>query len=615
MKISNKNYVKIFLTFALVISLLLITDNISTAQTDEENIAKEKTAYEKVKDYVTTKKPFSEVLAPEGEFIAVFNDKVSEWVQRKFDKPLVKEIRDTLAPYLRIELTERGFAPAASRALEGEKDETNYDAIWIRDNVWVYYSLLKDPERKDDARKLLLALWDYYSTDAQVNRFSKVIADPSLSADAMAMPHVRFNGNSPNLDDVMAGVKAEVWNHRQIDAHGIFFTALGEAAESGLITADDFTFSRFKVIALYPLFLDRINFEKYEDAGAWEELPRRNTSSIGLATRSIQVWDKLLLKNDSPSTQPIRDRFNDLIVKERDEVKQAWSAPSLESLISRGLGTVKRQLKLGGESPDYSPMDIHFRRADAALVFLIQPSPIEGLSEAEMRQALTIIETLKRPMGVLRYRNDSYQSGNYWIQDLAGEAMDKPSLTGDTSSADAFLWRLKKLIPDTEAEWFFDSLLALARLHLAETTDDPNMKQQDLYFATIHLKRALGQITGETMTADGKRVKPWQSPESINTIVMNGEKYYLPSPITPLNWAKASLNMALREYERIALESNEPPKQEESIKIEEIVTTEGTTTTEEPLGTKETMQIEEPTKSEESLKSNAEPGSNDQGVL
>jgi len=40
------------------------------------------------------------------------------------------------------------------------------------------------------------------------------------------------------------------------------------------------------------------------------------------------------------------------------------------------------------------------------------------------------------------------------------------------------------------------------------------------------------------------------TPESINTIEIDGKKFLLPSPIVPLNWAKAALSMALNRYEQ-----------------------------------------------------------------
>lgn len=490
-----------------------------------------------------------DVQAPEGVFIKVFNDTVAEWVARPLDEGLVAEIRAALAPHLRIELNPRGFAPAATRTAEGEADTTNYDAIWVRDNVWVYYALARDPGRRTDARRLLLALWDYYATPAQVGRFEAVIADPSLALDQMAMPHIRFNGRSPTLDDVMVEGRPETWNHRQIDAHGLFFTALSEAASDGLLEPGDLTPARSRVLALYPRFLERISFDTYEDAGAWEELPRRNTSSIALATRSLQSWRNLLNAKTGLS-RAFGDAFRARLGRLGPDAPAAWAPSFLASLIDRGMARVRRQLSLGGESPDYDPSDMRFRQADAALLVLIQPSPLEGLTETEQRTVLQIVRTLERPAGILRYELDSYQAGNFWIQPPAEES-DQPALTGDTSSDAAFRQRLSRLIPDTEAQWFFDSLCALARLHLAERTADPQLRQQDLHRAAIHIKRALGQITGSALAADGRPVREWQTPESINTVVLAGRRLAFPSPITPLNWAKAGLDLALREYARV----------------------------------------------------------------
>jgi hypothetical protein len=521
-------------TLILILSFSLFTSALAESPGDRQAVV----------DFLKTRQTFSTVLSSEGEFISCFNPEVEPWVREPLTSSGLVRIREKLSPHLRIELSPAGFAPAATRSLEGEKDETNYDAIWVRDNVWVYYALERDPERAEDARRLLLALWDYYATEPQMMRFLKVIAEPKLASDAMSMPHIRFDGSSESLGDVLENGQPQVWNHRQIDAHGLFYSALGEAFLSGRLQSSDITAQRLMVLSLYPLFLEKIQFSEYEDAGAWEEIPRQNTSSIGLATRSLQVWRTVLYGD----TNPVQETFRKILTSTSSEIGRSWSEEALRVSAERGLRTVRKQLALGGESPDYAPGDIHFRRADAALIALLQPSPLEGLTERDKRQVLQIVETLKRPHGILRYENDSYQGGNYWIRPPATEG---PSATGDTSSREAFLWRLSQLPPHSEAQWFFDSLLSMARVHLAETTDDENLRAQDMHLAAVHLKRALGQITGEGLiAADGKPVRAWQAPESINTVILEGKRHLLPSPITPLNWAKAGLDMALSGYQR-----------------------------------------------------------------
>ena len=154
---------------------------------------------------------------------------------------------------------------------------------------------------------------------------------------------------------------------------------------------------------------------------------------------------------------------------------------------------------------------------------------------------------------MIRYHNDSYQSGNYWIKPKEKE---QPELTGDASSDDLFLRRFKSLTPNTEAQWFFDSKISMIYSQMFQSSLDRNLKKQARYKAIYHFKRALGQITGSQkegalLAADGKPVRNLQVPESINTVIMSGKKYYLPSPITPLNWAKASLLMAGMDLENV----------------------------------------------------------------
>ncbi len=502
--------------------------------------------YRKVQTYLSKATPYKTEITAEGRFVHVFNPELAPYIKEKLTPERFQALDKMIRPHLTINLTSKGFAQAAERVAEGESDETNYNAIWVRDSGWIFFSMLErghvDPGEKEKARRLILALWDYYATDHQINRLKSVIANPMLAYHGtMNVPHIRFDGNSPTLDDVHVDGKPQNWNHRQNDAHGIFLMAVAEAWNHKLIGAPDLTPARLKVVSLFPAYFDKIDFSRFEDAGAWEEISKVNTSSVAFVVRAMELWEGLL-KADTGLQEKIA-----WIAREN---KVEWSGRLLTRLISEGYCTIRRQLAMGGESPDYSPVDLRFRRADAALFNLILPSPLQQLSQNEKRQVITIIERLERPFGVIRYARDSYQSGNFWIEvPGATKNEDAPELTGDASSEEHFTARLANFLPDTEAQWFFDSKLAMIRAHMAWHESDPIMKQQDMFFAQVHLKRALGQVTGDygkgLIAADGSSVASWKVPESINTVKIGDALFYLPSPITPLNWAKASLSMAL----------------------------------------------------------------------
>lgn len=541
-------YLKLMVTF---FTIGLFSFSIVAHATSPKLTTKEK-AFVDVQKYLAEGGPYIEtVLAPEGEFVLIFNPEIKQWVEKRWTRGYLQELQKKLAPSLYIPLTKRGFAMAANRDTEeGKKDETNYDAIWVRDSIWVLFSLLQDPTRKEEARRLILGIWDYYASDHQIQRMKNLIQNPTLIANKMEVPHIRFDGNSPTLDDVMVDGKPEEWNHLQMDAHGLFLNGLWQALNQKIIDKTDINKKRQEVIQLFPTFFEKANFWKLEDAGAWEEINRRNSSSIAIVTRALGLW---LKENSLTKTLKL-------------------NRTQLSDLIAKGLATVRRQIALGGESPDY---DLYkdaslFRRADAALFNLVLPTPLPGLSEQDLRHTLAIIETLKRPAGILRYQNDSYQGGNYWIENPIKAPKKlvekrttepnvniekKPSETGDASGLKAFLGRLEQLPPGTEAQWFFDSKLALIRLELRKLAllrKDQRQADQDLSMASLHIKRALGQMTGHKgnrplITADGKPVKDWLLPESINTVLMDGKMYLLPSPIAPLNWAKASMSLALNQ--------------------------------------------------------------------
>jgi hypothetical protein len=424
-------------------------------------------------------------------------------------------IRREIGRSLEFSLDARGLAQAADRMESGAADPTHYDAVWVRDNLWVYLGLETKPEDRAKAKRLLLTLSDYFGSPAQIARFNAVIADPTIlngPGGAMNAVHIRFDRNSAVFADVQENGKAQTWNHKQNDALGLFLDLFCRAVLSGEISRAELTPARVETVKLFSQYFDAVKFESMPDAGSWEEIERVNTSSIGLVTSGLE---RLVLAR----------RFFPGISRE-----------NIRPMIRRGYAAIRRQLRLGGESPDYPKRDPRYRKADAALLNLIYPAELARLNRRDYRKILREIAPLIGGVGIKRYLGDSYQSGNFWF---------RTAKTDDTSSSRSFAERGAKFIPGTEAQWFFDSWYSVATGILAKRYHDPKMGKESARF----LDRALAQVTGDAPVfgADGKPVPAHALPESYNTVITReGQRGFVPSPITPLNWAKAAMRLALQ---------------------------------------------------------------------
>jgi hypothetical protein len=290
-----------------------------------------------------------------------------------------------------------------------------------------------------------------------------------------------------------------------------------------------------------------------EDSGAWEELPRRNTSSVGIVTAALERLVEWM--GDTAVAEAYHTAAREL------GLAALADADTLPMLIARGYDTVHRQLALGGESPDYPPGDPRFRRADAALLSLLYPACPKGLRMSEKLKILDLVASLAGDYGIRRYERDNYQAGNFWWHDIRTDA-----------DPESHRKREESFLEGTEAEWFFDSWYALCCLRVAADTEAG--RPDGGYGSAVvlrgqavrHLTRAFAQITGEGMfSADGRPVPPGVPPESYNHIVdtsadpgplVRGDgaaasmrrTWPAPSPIAPLNWAKAALTLMLAEF-------------------------------------------------------------------
>ena len=422
---------------------------------------------------------------------------------------------------LKLTVDSRGLVQAADRMEGKDQDPTHYDAVWVRDSLWVYLglSVSEDPIERATAKKMLLALSDYFSSSDQWKRMNAVIRNPKIIHEKngkMKVVHIRFDRNSPTFQDVRERGVAQVWNHKQNDALGLFLDLFCRAILDHTISSAELTPARLKTMSLLPKYFQAIQFYQMEDAGSWEELERVNTSSIALVVSSLERLDEV------QKTMPLQ-----------------VDLPQIKTLIAKGYERIRKQIQMGGESPDYPKNDPHYRTGDAALLNLIYPAQLAGLTKDDYINVLKAIDPLVGEMGIKRYIGDSYQSGNFW---------KNKGTTDDSSSAECFSNRGKKFIEGSEAQWFFDSWYSLAMGCLYKKFNDPQFQTKQIQF----LNRALKQITHGTKSdpvlgADGVPVLSHALPESYNTLVdlKTGVRTFAPSPITPLNWAKASMRLAL----------------------------------------------------------------------
>jgi len=426
------------------------------------------------------------------------------------------------------------FIEAASFASADMANETNYDAIWLRDSVWGYLALASRQDTRTEAQQVLLTLWDYMATPPQIERMKAIIADPALvnaKNGQMNVPHIRFNGASAQFADVQENGAPQSWAHKQNDALGLFADAALRGVKSGEITADEWRKApRLDALIYLAAYLDKAKFYQMEDSGAWEEDARLNTSSVGLVTSALENLQSMLQQPtaaEKPFIAALRARAKEL------KLAQFISEENLGRLIDAGYKTINKQLAMGGESPDYPKTDSRFRQADAALLSLIYPARLNRLSMQQKEHILDIVGSLMGDMGIRRYWRDDYQSANFWFHNIKADT--------EAASHEA---RKKQFIPGTEAQWFFDSWYAKSALMLYKESKNPHYEA----LAVRSVNRALAQITGENMTgANGLPVISQGLPESYNFIADKGQLWEAPSPIIPLNWSKASMTLMLEE--------------------------------------------------------------------
>lgn len=526
------------ISIARLVSLLLIIGmpNISSAVTDPALFYKFQLHNQAtLVSFMTTEKT-------PGYQVYVHSRDILPLLHSIYSSEQIKAIEDTTASTRKLTLIEKPwgtFIQATSFINQQTASDTHYNAVWVRDSLWGYLALNAEENLQNDAKRVLLSLWDYMSVPEQLTRMTDVILNPELiksETGQMNAVHIRFDSDSATFSDVMANGEPQQWNHKQNDAIGLFLDLTTRAIENGQIKREDWLKGgRLKSFVMLIGYLNRIHFYQMEDSGSWEEEARLNTSSVALVTSAFESLKALMA--DKRKTQALSFNKDLKVTAKNLGLEKYITQDSIETMISKGYQLITNQLLLGGESPDYRHNDINYRTADAALLNLIYPAKLSRLSVSEKKRILSIVNTLSGSYGIKRYLNDDYQSANFWFNDI------KTDVSKETHGK-----RVKSFIPFTEAQWFFDSWYANAALQVYQETGEESYLSE----AYRSMNRSVGQITGKEMIgANGCNVEAMALPESYNFITYEGKIQAAPSPIIPLNWSKASLTLMLSQFKKV----------------------------------------------------------------
>lgn len=383
---------------------------------------------------------------------------------------------------------------------------TGYEAVWVRDNVYVAYAHYLDgtEAEREVAIATIKSLAQFFHQERLA--FECVISAGRSPANQMDRPHVRFKGHT--LERI-----AQPWNHAQNDALGYFLWFFCQLVLDDVLepTAEDYS-----LLALFPLYFEAIRYWEDEDSGHWEESPKVEASSIGVVVAGLIALREVLSRNRL--IDYLKDRHGRII-----------SSELLEMLTDEGERTLAKTL------PYESIQAGKERRYDAALLFLAYPLQVLPIEQGQ-RICLDIKENLQGEYGISRYKGDSFWCRNY--QDLPEDIRTDVSEKREAWMAE----HDRALRSDEEAQWcIFDPIMsAFYGWQYQQTAETVFLRQQ-----TDHFNRAISQLTsGDCLMGELKCP----------------ELYYLQSgkwvanDATPLLWTQANLLVALKWMQRSLIE-------------------------------------------------------------
>ena len=551
---------KRILTFSLAAAILAATPVVTTACSSSD-LAKlcDKLRKTEHPNGQLVNIPLSELPAKNYNVFAHNKSLVNRYLTATHTGSQMKELKKVLYNYVNFPVKKYEWGTFVPAATISDKGAESYTAIWLRDTVWNIMAL-NAQDRIEDARECTLSIMKYMATQKQLTRMTAAINDPTIVTrdknGAMNAVHIRFNAATPNLDDVYENGKPQDWHHKQNDALGLYIKLFIEFAEVYLNkTVWKTQETDFKALALLVGYLNSVGFWHMEDSGAWEEIEKFALSSTGCVVAAYQQLVKAYGDGTTSFATAYKKGITDaktLYPQIETLIDEKSSIDAIKSAIdSAYTDMIIPSIEKGGESVLYAPSDKEYREADTAMLDLIYPMNIDdypsnaaaaGSFDIWSRvKILAIVENNNNDYGIMRYKNDTYQSSDYWFRDV-----------GSTNTEEDFIKREKAFVAGSEASWFFDSWMAICYekvIEEAEAIDefDPDtimwMKNKLHY----HINKALAFINDVgTYRGNGTKVKDGEIslPESYIVVIDDKDStiwYRLASPVDPLRWAQSSL--------------------------------------------------------------------------
>lgn len=408
--------------------------------------------------------------------------------------------------------------------------QTGMDMAWLRDNAHVGMALHENGNKTESAaagRALLTVLHNNRST------LDTVVADTSHSVDFLPRLPVRVHG---------ATLENDRETRVQNDSVGYALWFISNLMRSGTLEpqAED-----LDVLAQTVRYLDRVQYWKDADQGHWEEDSRIHTSSIGTVVAGIRDAQNMFARhgyNHGIDMPRLMEKGVNSLYTILSHGLTDISGKALSNIMTKGQHTWSEHLE---PTPSGSvEFDLHKRRCDAALLFLVEPLNILQGGWAE-KIVHDVEQNLLREKGIARYLGDTYWSPGFkellTIEERTTSAEGRLDLRNASAA--------KVAATRTEAQWtLFDPILSSYWGRRYQQEGDPaHLKKQLKY-----LDRSLSQLAVQN---DGSMKLPElyyheQAGVNLDDSFSANPQYRLePGDHTPLLWSQANLLGALSLFE------------------------------------------------------------------